>query len=293
MKWPNDVVVDDRKLAGILAEADGAGAVVVGMGLNVRADAFPPELADLATACDLHARRPSTAATLLVAWLRALDARLDALDGVVADAADRSATLGRRVRVELARRDVRTASRPRSPTRASSWSETTARAVVTAGDVVHLRHDRTGVSWRRTPRLTPVATGSRSRRDEVGERGGERGRDRAGRTASATPSTVAIGCTSRTVDDEERLVGAARARRPARRAPRSGCPTRCAELEQQLAGHAEEAAGRQRRRAAHAVEHEEHVRARRLAQVALRVREDRLAARRVPRAYASARTFAA
>src|SRR5262245_5319408 len=34
LKWPNDVVVGDRKLAGILAEADGGGAVVVGMGCN-------------------------------------------------------------------------------------------------------------------------------------------------------------------------------------------------------------------------------------------------------------------
>src|SRR5262249_33920325 len=54
VKWPNDVVVDDRKLAGILAEADGAGVVVVGMGCNLRTDAYPEELADAATACDQH-----------------------------------------------------------------------------------------------------------------------------------------------------------------------------------------------------------------------------------------------
>src|SRR5262249_52166016 len=33
IKWPNDLVVDDQKLAGILAEANSTGAVVVGMGL--------------------------------------------------------------------------------------------------------------------------------------------------------------------------------------------------------------------------------------------------------------------
>ena len=78
MKWPNDVVVDDRKLAGILAEADGAGAVVVGMGLNVRGRRVSrPSCADIATACDLHSGDPVDRVELLVAWLRALDARLD------------------------------------------------------------------------------------------------------------------------------------------------------------------------------------------------------------------------
>jgi len=74
LKWPNDLVVDDRKLAGILAEASGtstggAGAVVVGMGLNLLSDAFPPEIADTATACDRHAAHPVDRAELLVAWL--------------------------------------------------------------------------------------------------------------------------------------------------------------------------------------------------------------------------------
>lgn len=35
LKWPNDVLVDDRKLAGILAQRAPDGAVVVGLGLNV------------------------------------------------------------------------------------------------------------------------------------------------------------------------------------------------------------------------------------------------------------------
>jgi BirA family biotin operon repressor/biotin-[acetyl-CoA-carboxylase] ligase len=140
LKWPNDVVVDDRKLAGILAEADGAGAVVVGMGLNLRTDAYPDELADVATACDRHAARPVDRDDLLCAWLRAFDAHLDALDGVVDVAVARSATLGRAVRVELSR-DTFTGTATRLTgegylvvTR-DGGGETT----VTAGDVVHLR----------------------------------------------------------------------------------------------------------------------------------------------------------
>ena len=40
LKWPNDLVVGDRKLAGILAERDG-DALVVGAGCNVNWDVVP------------------------------------------------------------------------------------------------------------------------------------------------------------------------------------------------------------------------------------------------------------
>lgn len=139
VKWPNDVVVDDRKLAGILAEANPAG-VVVGMGMNVRADAFPPELSDLATAVDLWADRPVDRSELLVAWLRALDAQLDNTDGVVAAAAACSTTLGRRVRVELAHTQLcGTASRLTDEGFLVIVADDGSEQIVTAGDVIHLR----------------------------------------------------------------------------------------------------------------------------------------------------------
>jgi len=140
VKWPNDVVVDDRKLAGILAEGDGAGAVVVGMGMNVRADAFAAQLSELATAVDLLADRPVDRSELLVAWLRALDAQLDDMSGVVAAAGARSATLGRRVRVELARDQVSgTASRLTDDGFLVIQTDDGSEQIVTAGDVIHLR----------------------------------------------------------------------------------------------------------------------------------------------------------
>ncbi len=43
VKWPNDVLVSGRKVAGILCESDG-GALYVGTGFNVRQTRFPPEL---------------------------------------------------------------------------------------------------------------------------------------------------------------------------------------------------------------------------------------------------------
>jgi BirA family biotin operon repressor/biotin-[acetyl-CoA-carboxylase] ligase len=49
VKWPNDVVVDARKIAGILVEGaiagDGVDHVVVGVGVNVARTEFPAELA--------------------------------------------------------------------------------------------------------------------------------------------------------------------------------------------------------------------------------------------------------
>jgi BirA family biotin operon repressor/biotin-[acetyl-CoA-carboxylase] ligase len=140
VKWPNDLVVDDRKLAGILAEADGAGAVVVGMGLNLRPDAFPVELSDTATACDLHAPSPVDRAAVLVEWLLAFDRELGALDTVVAAATRRSATVGRRVRVELARGELvgrAVALTPEGYLLVRTEDDKV--HTVTAGDVVHLR----------------------------------------------------------------------------------------------------------------------------------------------------------
>jgi len=104
IKWPNDVVVADRKLAGILAEREG-DALVVGVGVNVNWDAFPPELADTATACNLEAGHPIDRDALLDGFLRELSAALD--DPVATERAHRDllVTLGRRVRVSLTRGD--------------------------------------------------------------------------------------------------------------------------------------------------------------------------------------------
>jgi len=50
VRWPNDVVVDGRKLCGILVESAGAsGIYVIGCGLNLNTRGFPPELAGIAT----------------------------------------------------------------------------------------------------------------------------------------------------------------------------------------------------------------------------------------------------
>jgi len=99
LKWPNDLVVGDRKLVGILAERDG-DAVVVGAGVNVEWRAFPTELAETATACNLEVGHSVDRRELLDAFLAELDRRYADLDGVVGEYRARLATMGRRVRVE-------------------------------------------------------------------------------------------------------------------------------------------------------------------------------------------------
>jgi BirA family biotin operon repressor/biotin-[acetyl-CoA-carboxylase] ligase len=109
LKWPNDLVVADRKLAGILAETvvsrGKVRAVVVGTGCNVRSDAVPAALAGQATACEIEARRTVDRGALLAAFLDALAARVRELgvtpDRLVDAARARSATLGRPVRVDF------------------------------------------------------------------------------------------------------------------------------------------------------------------------------------------------
>jgi BirA family biotin operon repressor/biotin-[acetyl-CoA-carboxylase] ligase len=52
VKWPNDVLVDGRKLAGVLIEArprDGWAVIGVGLNLTITPAEFPPELRDTAT----------------------------------------------------------------------------------------------------------------------------------------------------------------------------------------------------------------------------------------------------
>jgi BirA family biotin operon repressor/biotin-[acetyl-CoA-carboxylase] ligase len=111
VKWPNDVVVDDRKLGGLLAEAelegDDVAAVVVGVGLNVNWDRPPPELADIAVAASEVAGRPVDREALLTHFLDRLEEHYSALvepggwRGTLLNYRRLSSTLGREVRVEL------------------------------------------------------------------------------------------------------------------------------------------------------------------------------------------------
>jgi BirA family transcriptional regulator, biotin operon repressor / biotin---[acetyl-CoA-carboxylase] ligase len=114
LKWPNDVMVEDRKVAGLLVErldggeGGGPAAAVIGIGLNVsttREDLPTPQ----ATALVLESAATTDRATLVKAILRRLDGLLTEWEAGlgVASGELRTAyvsacsTVGQDVRVEL------------------------------------------------------------------------------------------------------------------------------------------------------------------------------------------------
>ncbi len=69
IKWPNDVVIEGRKICGILtemsAEMDGVHYIVIGVGINTNLTAFPDEIRDVATSLQLQLGHPVDRAEVL------------------------------------------------------------------------------------------------------------------------------------------------------------------------------------------------------------------------------------
>jgi BirA family transcriptional regulator, biotin operon repressor / biotin---[acetyl-CoA-carboxylase] ligase len=98
VKWPNDVLLDDHKVAGILVEArPQEGWAVVGIGVNVAVE--PADLPEeLRAVAGTLARAPGQLEPTLAELLAALDARLgDPAPVTVAALRGRDALLGRAV----------------------------------------------------------------------------------------------------------------------------------------------------------------------------------------------------
>lgn len=144
LKWPNDLLVGDRKLAGVLAEsvadAGVVAAVVAGIGINVNwPQEMPAELATTMTALNAECGHDVDRRRLLDALL----AHLAATDWAGLDAAYRAnlATLGRRVRVLSGEGELHgTAVDVTAAGELVVEDGTGRRHTVHAGDVTHLRH---------------------------------------------------------------------------------------------------------------------------------------------------------
>src|SRR5262245_45961975 len=101
LKWPNDVMLRRRKVAGCLAEARD-GAVVLGIGLNVNqtSDELPPNAGSLRTLTGRNWDREAILSTLLEGLAgRYADWRAGGLDAVYEGLGPRDFLRGRRVSV--------------------------------------------------------------------------------------------------------------------------------------------------------------------------------------------------
>jgi BirA family biotin operon repressor/biotin-[acetyl-CoA-carboxylase] ligase len=134
LKWPNDVLIDGRKVAGLLAEAVAPDGLVVGIGLNVTTtrEELPH---DGATSLRIEEAATTDRDTLLRAALRELTSVLADVDAGRVAYREMCSTVGQPVRIELPTGSVEgTAERV----------DDDGRLVVDgkaygAGDVVHLR----------------------------------------------------------------------------------------------------------------------------------------------------------
>lgn len=141
IKWPNDVLLDGEKLAGVLTEmegeADRVAWVVVGVGLNadVDADALPAG----ATSIRAATGEPVDRRSLVQDLLERFDALRDDPAAALSAWRDRADTLGRRVRVETPGGTVEGEAIDVTDAGALLVETDAGRETVHAGDCEHLR----------------------------------------------------------------------------------------------------------------------------------------------------------
>ena len=156
LKWPNDVLAGDRKLAGILAEQSGSGSgdvLVIGIGLNVATppDALPVSPGGLrATSLLVEGAADVGREPLLIEVLRRFEQWYlpfreepdPARTGLLAEYRSLCATLGRHVRVDLPGGKVLsgTAEDVDADGRLLIREiNSTSLTPISAGDIIHLR----------------------------------------------------------------------------------------------------------------------------------------------------------
>lgn len=102
VKWPNDVLVGERKISGILAETQGQ-VLVVGIGINVNQTQVP---FDSATSLHIEIGVETNRTALMIAVLNSFESRYTQLQadfhGLVDDYRHYCVTIGRQVDIHLA-----------------------------------------------------------------------------------------------------------------------------------------------------------------------------------------------
>ncbi|VVS92906.1 biotin--[acetyl-CoA-carboxylase] ligase [Desulfoluna spongiiphila] len=117
IKWPNDILVGGKKLAGILTEMsmelDAVDYVITGLGLNVNtpAEAFSPEITDIATSVMAESASAFSRVALLQAILSRFETHYQTLttrgpESILSRWKELSDIVGRRVRVSMMREEI-------------------------------------------------------------------------------------------------------------------------------------------------------------------------------------------
>ena len=140
LKWPNDVFVGARKLAGILTEAEVPNFVIVGLGMNVLQQSFEADRADAATSLAIEGAKRLDRPDLLAATLQRFAEALGDPAAALGHYRQLCVTIGQTVRVERATGDpVSGFARAIDDTGALVLETQRGDMRVASGDVVHLR----------------------------------------------------------------------------------------------------------------------------------------------------------
>ena len=104
VKWPNDIPVNERKIAGMLSQihtqGDRIGYLNIGIGLNI--DHHPSDVASQATSLSILLNRRISSKWALTRFLNRFDACLNeptALENIIANWKSLTVTLGRKVKI--------------------------------------------------------------------------------------------------------------------------------------------------------------------------------------------------
>lgn len=108
IKWPNDIIINNKKVCGILtemnAEIDAVNFIVAGVGINVNINKFPDELSEIATSLMLETGREVSRKEVLAAVLTEFEMlynefKQNGLKDIIEQFKNYSVTLGRQVKV--------------------------------------------------------------------------------------------------------------------------------------------------------------------------------------------------
>ncbi|MFL6467720.1 MAG: biotin--[acetyl-CoA-carboxylase] ligase [Pyrinomonadaceae bacterium] len=152
IKWVNDVLVNEKKISGILAETtetnDGL-AVIVGIGINLKSTNFPPEIADTATSFEKSMPRTIAARGIIASLTKYLTDFYDILlaengpTEIINEWRRRSSYFsGKAVRVVLENETITGVTDGLEPNGALRLIEANgALSIIQAGDVEQLRSE--------------------------------------------------------------------------------------------------------------------------------------------------------